>query len=215
MDIKKIKRIFDKIKLKCIFSKIKIPKIDIRSFLAVPNLLTFVRIILIIPFSLQMLNENYGKSLKILFLSGLTDILDGFFARLLKQETKFGKFFDPIADKLTLISIMVLMGIKFGKILPFIILLISKELLMLIVGAIMIKKYNNTIQAKWYGKLSTAFFYISIFTIISIKALWNIENEFFINVLMWMTSLLMLHALIRYGIDLVVMVRSMKQNIRY
>ena len=110
---------------------------------------------------------------------------------------------------------MILMGIKFKKIVPFIVLLASKEFLMLIVGAFMIKKYKSTIQARWYGKLSTICFYISIFTIVSIKTLWNIENEFSINVLMWITSLLMLHALIRYSIDLVVMIRSMRQNIRY
>lgn len=203
MDIKKISRIF---------GKMNVSKFDARSFFVIPNLLTLVRIILIVPFSLEMLDENYGKSLKILFLSGLTDVFDGFFARLLKQETKFGKIFDPIADKITLISIMVLVGIKFKRILPFIILLVSKECLMLLVGAFMIRKYRNTIKAKWYGKLSTAFFYVSIFVIVSFKALWNIENEFFINVLMWTTSLLMLHALIRYSIDLIFIVHSKRSK---
>ncbi len=204
MDIKKISRIF---------GKVNISRFNTRSFFVIPNLLTLVRIILMIPFSLEMLNENYGKSLKILFLSGLTDVFDGFFARLLKQETKFGKIFDPIADKVTLISIMVLVGIKFKKIVPFIILLVSKECLMLMVGALMIRKYRNTIKAKWYGKLSTAFFYVSIFIIISIKALWNVENEFFINILMWVTSLLMLHALIRYSIELIFIVHSKRPRI--
>ena len=194
MDVKsKIKKNFHNI-----FSLVK----NIWSIVNVPNVLTFVRIILIIPFSLEIMNENYSKSLKILMISGITDAFDGFFARLLKQETKFGKILDPFADKLTLISVMFFVSVKFPKIIPFTIALISKEILMLLAGMFMIKKYNNTIKAKWYGKLGTAFFYISILLIVAIKSLWNIENEFVINVLMSITSLLMSYALIRSFLNL-------------
>ena len=63
MDVKsKIKKNFHNI-----FSLVK----NIWSIVNVPNVLTFVRIILIIPFSLEIMNENYSKSLKILMISGI------------------------------------------------------------------------------------------------------------------------------------------------
>ena len=183
----------------------------------VPNFLTFIRMFLIFPFVLNILNDHYLKACKILLLSGITDILDGFFARLLKQETKFGIILDPLVDKITLLSIMICLGIKLPIIVPFVIILISKELIMLLVGTFMLTKYKSIIKSKWYGKLGTVFFYFAITIIVGMKYLWNIENEFTINTLMWITSLLMIFALIKYTIEFVKVIyahkkRDQKQN---
>ena len=185
-----------KIKEKILFLNIKI-------FFNIPNILTFTRILLIIPFSISLLSENYIKACKILIFSGITDFLDGFFARILHQQTKLGEILDPIADKLTLISIMVCLSIKFKSIVYFMIILI---------GAFMLKKTKKTIKAKWYGKLATAFFYFSIASIVSIKALWGIENEFLVNVLMSFTALLMLYAMIKYFFEFLSIIHERKHK---
>ena len=193
-------------------SFLSIPSLNFREIYNIPNALSIVRIFLIIPFVINTMDENYLKAVEILFWSGVTDLLDGFLARILNQQTKFGEIIDPIADKLTLISIMVCLGIKFKSVVPFMLILIFKELIMLIAGAFILKKTKKAIKAKWYGKLGTAFFYFSISVIVIMKALWEIENKFLTDTLMIITSLLMLQALIRYAIEFVSIVHVNKCN---
>ena len=77
----------------------------------VPNILTVIRFFLI-PFILHFLvSDEYILAIVFLTLSGLTDILDGTIARKFNLITDFGKLIDPLADKLTQVSILtVLVG---------------------------------------------------------------------------------------------------------
>lgn len=69
-----------------------------KKLLNVPNLITLLRFLLIIPLFFALINYQllYSISLVVLFVS--LDVLDGFLARKLEQETKFGKHFDFISD---------------------------------------------------------------------------------------------------------------------
>lgn len=202
------------INIKDLFLKIKVSllSLDFKRIFNVPNILTLLRIWLIVPFSLNLLNENYVKAFEILIFSGVTDFLDGMFARMLNQQTKIGEILDPIADKLTLISIMICLSIKFGSILGFMVVLIIKELCMLFAGAFMLKKVKKTIKSRWYGKLATAFFYFSISLIVFFKAMWEIESKFLVNILMSLTSLLMIYALIKYLLEFLSMIHVRKHK---
>ncbi len=77
-----------------------------------PNIITFIRL-LVLPFFLHKVFVEDYKTAFILFLIGsITDFLDGFLARLLKQQTTFGSFFDPIVDKIFLLSSIIVLSIK-------------------------------------------------------------------------------------------------------
>lgn len=178
----------------------------------IPNFLSIIRICLIVPFSLNFINDNYKRALEILIWSGVTDFLDGFFARVLNQQTKFGEIVDPVADKLTLISIMGCVGMKINYIKPFIIVLGCKEICMMMFGAFLIKNYRKNIKAKWYGKLGTAFFYFSVIVILFFKIVWGIENKLVIDTLMILTTLLMIYAMIRYFIEFISIVRTKRSR---
>lgn len=79
------------------------------SGLNLPNALTVLRIILV-PFFIGTLSyDYYGFSLVILAVAGITDVLDGIFARIKKQKTKLGTFLDPVADKALLMSSFIAM----------------------------------------------------------------------------------------------------------
>ena len=75
-----------------------------------PNLLTVLRMLLVAPFVYFLFRENYGVALTLLFLAGLTDMLDGFLARRYQWFSWFGSVADPVADKLLLISTYVVLG---------------------------------------------------------------------------------------------------------
>lgn len=161
-------------------------------------MLSIVRIIFIIPFVLSVINDDYTSAGIILIISGISDFLDGYIARKYNQITRVGKMLDPTADKLTLMAVMVCVGIKFNKIFPFMIILITKEILMLAAGIILLRKKLTPPSAKWYGKLSTVVFYVSIIVIISFKAIWNLDIEILDVSLMILTAFFMIYALIRY-----------------
>jgi cardiolipin synthase len=78
-------------------------------FRAAPNLLTLMRLF-IIPFLLiEILDGHYGIAFALFMLAGISDALDGLLARWLSQKTTLGQYLDPIADKLLLSSLFVVL----------------------------------------------------------------------------------------------------------
>jgi cardiolipin synthase len=78
-------------------------------FRAAPNLLTLMRLF-IIPFLLiEILDGHYGVAFGLFMLAGISDALDGLLARWLSQKTTLGQYLDPIADKLLLSSLFVVL----------------------------------------------------------------------------------------------------------
>ncbi len=77
-----------------------------------PNILTLFRIVLIPFYILFFYRHTFEGSIiaAVIFLvASLTDILDGYLARARSEVTKFGKFLDPIADKLLVVSALILL----------------------------------------------------------------------------------------------------------
>lgn len=173
-------------------------KAAIKKNFNIPNLLSIIRILLIIPLIYYFLNDKYFTAATMLMFSGISDLLDGFFARKYNQVTKLGSMLDPVADKLTLTAIVVCLGIKFVVIKPFIAILIFKELSMLAAGCVLLCIHKTPPMAKWYGKLSTTVFYISVIIIVSLKAFWGVEDQAVTMALMTVTVVLMMFALANY-----------------
>lgn len=167
--------------------------------LTVPNALSLMRIIIIVPFVMAVLSDDYMTGVSILIISALTDFLDGVIARKFDQVTELGKMLDPTADKITLTAVMVCVGIKFPEVFPFMIVLIAKEIVMLIAGAVLIFLKQTPPAAKWYGKVATVMFYVSIILIIGLKAFLNYSNDVFNKVLMCLVVASMFYAVLRYG----------------
>lgn len=130
-------------------------------FKYVPNILTILRFIFIPIILYFILIGNYVLGFVFFTISGLTDILDGFIARKFNLISNFGKLMDPLADKLTQIS--VLATLVTVKIIPVWILaiVIFKELIM-VVGASFLYGKDVVVYSKWYGKLATVLFYVAI-----------------------------------------------------
>lgn len=78
--------------------------------LNLPNFLTMIRIATIPLFLLLLFARNYTWALWVFAFGGLTDALDGPVARLTKQRTRLGAYLDPLADKLLIISSLVVLS---------------------------------------------------------------------------------------------------------
>lgn len=127
----------------------------------IPNILTILRFILIPIILYFIFTGHYLLGFIFFTISGITDILDGAIARKFNLVTNFGKLMDPLADKLTQIS--VLATLVFQKFIPFWILVVVllKELLM-IIGASFLYGKDVVVYSKWFGKLATVLFYLAI-----------------------------------------------------
>lgn len=148
----------------------------------VPNALTITRFLLIPLIIVLALNNNYIGAIIVLTISGITDVLDGCIARKYNLITDFGKLMDPLADKMTQISL--LLTITFKQIISFWIvgIVIFKEFLM-VSGASFLYGKELVVSSKWYGKLATVLFYIAIVLSLLLK-----QFEPFINSLSALSS---------------------------
>jgi cardiolipin synthase len=81
------------------------------SFLNLPNILSLLRILLIPVFLVLMIQGKIVEASAVFFFAGFTDVLDGFAARLLHQETKIGALLDPAGDKLLMTSAFIVLTI--------------------------------------------------------------------------------------------------------
>lgn len=178
----------------------------------IPNIITYCRFILIVPFVFFFLSTNYIASTVCIALSGMSDCFDGLIARKFNQVTPLGKILDPIADKFTLISVVMCMVIYVPIVIPVLVLLIVKDMLMLAGGTNLIKKGITPPSAKWYGKIATVMFYVSVCIIVFLKAVINYENYALDFCLFTATALLMLFALFQYGKLYFEMIKEYKEK---
>lgn len=100
-------------------------------FWTAPNQLTLLRLIFI-PFVItNVLDDNWHWALALLVLAGLSDALDGWLARVLNQRTLLGQYLDPIADKLLLSSLFLVLAIAHKIPWKYTVLVLSRDVCIL------------------------------------------------------------------------------------
>ena len=175
-----------------------------------PNKLTVFRVILIIPFVLVMLGSyaqwgwfmalfggiaDYADliALMIFVIASLTDMLDGKIARKYNLVTNFGKFMDPLADKLLVCAALIFL-IELDRIPSWIvIIIISREFI--ISGFRLVAADNRVvIAANYWGKFKTTFQMIMVCLMIA-----NIEAlALLTQIVMWIAVVLTIISLVDY-----------------
>ena len=143
-----------------------------------PNTLTTMRVILIPFFVFFMLApyfEGYGNyiAVAIFIVASLTDMLDGKIARKYNLVTNFGKFMDPLADKLLVCSAMICL-IETGQLAAWIVIvIIAREFI--ISGFRLVASDNGVvIAASYWGKFKTTFQMLMVIVLIL-----HIDHPFF------------------------------------
>lgn len=126
--------------------------------LTIPNLLSLLRMALVPVFIIAVRYGEPKKALLIFLFAGITDALDGFIARIAKQQSLLGTYLDPIADKLLLTSAWVVLAIpNLAQTAPVplwvTILVISRDLLIVIVALVLylalgVRKFPPTVISK-------------------------------------------------------------------
>jgi cardiolipin synthase len=137
-----------------------------------PNLITLTRVALVPIFALMLFQKRAFGALLVVFLAGLSDVLDGFAARRWHQRTKIGTLIDPVADKILLSAAYILLAIRslgFTHVIPLWLtaVVISRDFI-IVAGAIVISltRGRREFPPTVFGKMSTVFQVATVFWVI-------------------------------------------------
>jgi cardiolipin synthase len=139
--------------------------VKFKQLLTAPNQLTLLRMVFLPFIILHLLGGHYFWALTLFVLAGLSDGLDGLLARTLKQQTKLGQYLDPIADKLLLSTIFMVLSIMHKIPWKFTVLVFSRDICILAVSAVLyvaagLRDFRPSIfgKANTFAQVAAVFF---------------------------------------------------------
>ncbi len=147
-------------------------KLKAKEIFSIPNILSYIRLLLIPVFIVLYVGADtpadYYLAAGVVLFSGLTDLFDGQIARRCNMITELGKALDPIADKLTQAAVVFCLMLRFPGVVFLVVLLVVKELFMGVCGLVLLRRGRKLDGAMWFGKVSTAVFYVVMLLLIAL-----------------------------------------------
>ena len=111
--------------------------LKLSQILTAPNQLTLVRLAFLPFIVIKLLDGHYRGALVLFIIAGLSDGLDGLLARRLKQQTLLGQYLDPLADKLLLSTVFMVLSIVHQIPWKFTVMVFSRDICIIIVSALL------------------------------------------------------------------------------
>lgn len=137
---------------------------------SIPNLLSLFRLVLIPVYVSIYLHaetrEQYILAGCILAVSCLTDMIDGKIARKYNMITTLGKMLDPLADKLTQLTLTLCLSLEYPVLYPVLALLVVKELVQLALGVLFLRRGKMLPGALMAGKVCTTVLFVSLIALV-------------------------------------------------
>jgi len=170
----------------------------------IPNILTMVRIFLILPFAICVYGQQYFEALIIFFVAGLSDGVDGFLARQFNWKSRFGAIADPLADKLLLMTAYIMLALMMRIPVWLVVLILARDFV-IVVGALLYHFFvsHYEIQPSLLGKACTLTQIVYVLLVIIYLAelpmpYWAVTNGIWL--VAGITSLSGIHYLIAWGL---------------
>jgi cardiolipin synthase len=156
--------------------------------LSAPNQLTLLRMLFLPFIVISLVDRHYPMALTLFVLAGLSDGLDGLLARRLHQQTLLGQYLDPIADKLLLSTMFLVLAILHKIPWKYTVMVFSRDMAILVTSAVLytiagLRNFSPSI----FGKANTcaqvsAVFFVLLFEVKHLRAVWIART-----VLLWAT----------------------------
>lgn len=144
----------------------------------IPNALTLLRLLLVPLLVILLMQGAHFRALLLLAFLGITDALDGFLARILKQQTALGAYLDPIADKTLITSCFIALAIS--KIIPgwLAVIVISRDIIILLgVSVLYMMSIPFAIRPAMVSKATTTFQILTVFFALAVRATpWTFDD---------------------------------------
>ena len=152
--------------------------------LTAPNQLTLLRMIFLPFIIINLLGNHHVAALLLFVLAGLSDGLDGLLARTLKQQTQLGQYLDPIADKLLMSTMFLVLSIVHKIPWKYTIVVFSRDISILAVSAVLyaiagLRDFRPSIfgKANTFSQISAVFF-VLLFEVRHIRWIWITRTVF-------------------------------------
>lgn len=152
--------------------------------LSAPNQLTLLRMAFLPFIVIDLVSGRYRSALILFVLAGLSDGLDGLLARTLKQQTLLGQYLDPIADKLLLSTVFLVLSILHRIPWKFTVVVFSRDISILVVSAVLytiagLRDFRPSI----FGKANTfaqvaAVFFVILLQVYPVRWIWIVQKQF-------------------------------------
>ena len=144
-----------------------------RQILTAPNQLTLLRMIFLPFIVINLVKHDFNWALALFVLAGMSDGLDGLLARTLHQQTILGQYLDPIADKLLMSTMFLVLSIEQRALVPwkYTILVFSRDIsILLISGVLFMIAGLRDFRPSIFGKANTfaqiaAIFFVLLFLV--------------------------------------------------
>ncbi len=173
---------------------------NLRQILTAPNQLTLLRMIFLPFIVINVVGHHYIWALVLFVLAGISDGLDGLLARRLHQQTQLGQYLDPIADKLLMSTMFLVLSIEHRTLVPwkFTVVVFSRDISILLVSGVLfmiagLKDFRPSI----FGKANTLAQVAAIFfalLLLVMPVLWvDIARRVFLRATFFFTILSAVH----------------------
>jgi len=158
--------------------------VNFRQILTAPNQLTLLRMIFLPFIVINLVKHDFKWALALFILAGLSDGLDGLLARTLHQQTLLGQYLDPIADKLLMSTMFLVLSIE--RMIPwkYTVMVFSRDVsIMLIGGVLFIVAGLRDFRPSIFGKANTfaqvaAIFFVLLLLIEPVRWVWIARTTF-------------------------------------
>ena len=157
---------------------------NFRQILTAPNQLTLLRMIFLPFIVINLVKHDFKWALALFILAGLSDGLDGLLARTLHQQTLLGQYLDPIADKLLMSTMFLVLSIE--RMIPwkYTVMVFSRDVsIMLIGGVLFIVAGLRDFRPSIFGKANTfaqvaAIFFVLLLLVEPVRWVWIARTTF-------------------------------------
>ncbi|MBI1803444.1 MAG: CDP-alcohol phosphatidyltransferase family protein [Ignavibacteriae bacterium] len=134
------------------------------------NALSIVRVLLVVPIAVFLLNNDSTNRIYaagLILIAALTDLFDGILARNLDQVTEFGKILDPLADKIAVGAVTLILALQTKLPMWYLIMVILRDLLIFLGGLYVTNTKRTVLQSNQAGKwaVTTVAFYLLLVVI--------------------------------------------------
>src|SRR6201997_3111449 len=158
--------------------------VRLSQLLTAPNQLTLMRMVFLPFVVINLVSHHYGWAFALFVFAGLSDGLDGLLARTLKQQTVLGQYLDPIADKLLLSTMFLVLSILHKISWKYTVLVFSRDISILAASAVLFAIAGlRDFRPSIFGKANTvsqigAVFFVLLTQIRPQRWIWIARTEF-------------------------------------
>lgn len=164
---------------------------NIKDNLNTPNIISFIRLLLVIPMIIFIANKNQIGIIVVVVLGFISDYLDGYTARKFDIVTEFGKVIDPLADKvfvgLTVVSMYIYGYIEFW----FFSLVLGRDILIFLGGLYVTPKLGYVLPSNMLGKVTVNILALNLFLLL-------LDIDYYVTELTYFTSFFIILSFLSY-----------------